>query len=233
MSGRIGTAKAFVASAVAGKKPASRQGSERWGSRRPPSSSRSSTGARRALLVSRRAQAMTPWAESCLCAGTRARATPAREQSLRGGRRPRVCVAAAASVARSAARPHVLAMPCLATAAPRDRIIGLGRFGALGAYFPATITSIRRVRTLRSPAHRTPPPFSHHFRSDATFDDTMRNGLFGLTQQSWSFVKDIQPGMPLFLYNLTERRFHGVFEAVRAERPQRDPPTLDLAAQQA
>jgi hypothetical protein len=77
------------------------------------------------------------------------------------------------------------------------------------------------------------PTFSHHFRSDATFDDTMRNGLFGLTQQSWSFVKDIQPGMPLFLYNLTERRFHGVFEAVRAERPQRDPPTLDLAAQQA
>lgn len=83
------------------------------------------------------------------------------------------------------------------------------------------------------PLTELPHLFSHHFRSDATFDDTMRNGLFGLTQQSWSFVKDIQPGMPLFLYNLTERRFHGVFEAVRAERPQRDPPTLDLAAQQA
>jgi hypothetical protein len=44
----------------------------------------------------------------------------------------------------------------------------------------------------------------------------MRAGLFGLTQGSWSFVKRITPGMPLFLYNLTERRFHGVFEAVRA-----------------
>ena len=42
----------------------------------------------------------------------------------------------------------------------------------------------------------------------------MRNGLFGLTQQSWSFVKDIKPGMPLFLYNLSEKKFQGVFEAV-------------------
>lgn len=42
----------------------------------------------------------------------------------------------------------------------------------------------------------------------------MQNGLFGLAQQSWSFVKHVTPGMPLFLYNLSERRFHGVFEAV-------------------
>ena len=28
-------------------------------------------------------------------------------------------------------------------------------------------------------------------------------------------MKRITPGIPLFLYNLTERRFHGVFEAVR------------------
>ena len=58
----------------------------------------------------------------------------------------------------------------------------------------------------------------------------MRNGLFGLTQQSWSFVKDIKPGMPLFLYNLSEKKFQGVFEAVsthpmhRARAPAPCPP---------
>ena len=132
---------------------------------------------------------------------------------------------------------------CGTTACSRDALLGdcdstrsyhrLGTIRRAGSVFP-------RHNHLDPPrpdsqVARSPnsPTFSHHFRSDATFDDTMRNGLFGLTQQSWSFVKDIQPGMPLFLYNLTERRFHGVFEAVRAERPQRDPPTLDLAAQQA
>lgn len=54
-------------------------------------------------------------------------------------------------------------------------------------------------------------------RSRDTFDENMQNGLFGLTQQSWSFVKNITPGMPLFLYNLSERLFYGVFEAVSWE----------------
>ena len=61
-----------------------------------------------------------------------------------------------------------------------------------------------------------PPPHLLRFfsRSRDTYDERMRNGLFGLTQQSWSFVKDIKPGMPLFLYNLSEKKFQGVFEAV-------------------
>ena len=60
------------------------------------------------------------------------------------------------------------------------------------------------------------PPHLLRFssRSRDTYDERMRNGLFGLTQQSWSFVKDIKPGMPLFLYNLSEKKFQGVFEAV-------------------
>jgi hypothetical protein len=44
----------------------------------------------------------------------------------------------------------------------------------------------------------------------------MQTGLFGLTAHSWRIVNRITPGMPLFLYNLNERRFHGVFEAVSA-----------------
>lgn len=43
----------------------------------------------------------------------------------------------------------------------------------------------------------------------------MRDGLFSMTQESWSIVKDVRPGMPLFLYDASERRIHGVFEAVR------------------
>lgn len=43
----------------------------------------------------------------------------------------------------------------------------------------------------------------------------MRDGLFSMTQESWSIVKDLRPGMPLFLYDTSERRIHGVFEAVR------------------
>ena len=71
-----------------------------------------------------------------------------------------------------------------------------------------------------------PPRFSSFYllssyRSRDTFDEHTQNGLFGLTQQSWSFVKDITPGMPLFLYNLSEKRFHGVFEAVSWRRASR------------
>ena len=51
--------------------------------------------------------------------------------------------------------------------------------------------------------------------SKDTFDENIASGLFGLTMPSWSFVKNITAGMPLFLYNLSEKRFYGVFEAVR------------------
>lgn len=53
-------------------------------------------------------------------------------------------------------------------------------------------------------------------RSNETFGENMQTGLFGLTAHSWRIVNRITPGMPLFLYNLNERRFHGVFEAVSA-----------------
>jgi hypothetical protein len=71
------------------------------------------------------------------------------------------------------------------------------------------VSSIAKKR--KAFAHR-PHPTPNHSRD--TFDENMQNGLFGLTQPSWPFVKRITPGMPLFLYNLTEKRFHGVFEAV-------------------
>ena len=71
------------------------------------------------------------------------------------------------------------------------------------------------IKTTSTAHHLTPPRLLRFFsRSRDTYDERMRNGLFGLTQQSWSFVKDIKPGMPLFLYNLSEKKFQGVFEAV-------------------
>ena len=76
-----------------------------------------------------------------------------------------------------------------------------------------------------------PPPPTIFTRSRDTYDERMRNGLFGLTQQSWSFVKDIKPGMPLFLYNLSEKRFQGVFEAVSTHPTRRTrAPTPHLVA---
>ena len=84
-----------------------------------------------------------------------------------------------------------------------------------------------------STAHHLTPPHLLRFssRSRDTYDERMRNGLFGLTQQSWSFVKDIKPGMPLFLYNLSEKRFQGVFEAVSTHPTRRTrAPTPHLVA---
>lgn len=37
--------------------------------------------------------------------------------------------------------------------------------------------------------------------------------LTGLPAQHFSFVKNIDPGLPLFLFNYTDRKLHGIFEA--------------------
>ncbi|XP_011077511.1 kelch-like protein 1 isoform X1 [Sesamum indicum] len=47
--------------------------------------------------------------------------------------------------------------------------------------------------------------------------DTMReclaNQLFGLPAQHFLYVKNIEPGLPLFLFNYSERNLHGIYEA--------------------
>lgn len=37
--------------------------------------------------------------------------------------------------------------------------------------------------------------------------------LSGLPAQHFSYVKNIDPGLPLFLFNYSERKLHGIFEA--------------------
>ncbi|WVZ07748.1 hypothetical protein V8G54_021094 [Vigna mungo] len=47
--------------------------------------------------------------------------------------------------------------------------------------------------------------------------------LFGLPAQHFSYVKNIDPGLPLFLFNYTERMLHGIFEAASKGRMFIDP----------
>lgn len=37
--------------------------------------------------------------------------------------------------------------------------------------------------------------------------------LLGLPARHFSYVKNIDPGLPLFLFNYTDRKLHGIFEA--------------------
>ncbi|XP_045830710.1 uncharacterized protein LOC123922010 [Trifolium pratense] len=37
--------------------------------------------------------------------------------------------------------------------------------------------------------------------------------LFGLPAPHFSYVKNIEPGLPLFLFNYSDRKLHGIFEA--------------------
>ncbi|XP_017977264.1 PREDICTED: uncharacterized protein LOC18597448 isoform X1 [Theobroma cacao] len=48
---------------------------------------------------------------------------------------------------------------------------------------------------------------------DSTFKECLFKQLFGLPAQHFSFVKNIDPGLPLFLFNYTDRKLHGIFEA--------------------
>lgn len=37
--------------------------------------------------------------------------------------------------------------------------------------------------------------------------------LIGLPPFHWSYVKNVKPGLPLFLFNYSNRKMHGIFEA--------------------
>lgn len=45
----------------------------------------------------------------------------------------------------------------------------------------------------------------------------------GLPAQHFSYVKNIEPGLPLFLFNYSERKLHGVFEAASKGQMYIDP----------
>ena len=45
----------------------------------------------------------------------------------------------------------------------------------------------------------------------------------GLPAQHFSYVKNIDPGLPLFLFNYSDRKIHGIFEAVSKGQMYIDP----------
>ncbi|KAH1155394.1 hypothetical protein GLYMA_18G207500v4 [Glycine max] len=47
--------------------------------------------------------------------------------------------------------------------------------------------------------------------------------LFGLPAHHFCYVKNIDPGLPLFLFNYTDRKLHGIFEAASSGRMFIDP----------
>ncbi|XP_027927055.1 kelch-like protein 12 [Vigna unguiculata] len=53
---------------------------------------------------------------------------------------------------------------------------------------------------------------------NATMRECLSKQLFGLPAQHFSYVKNIDPGLPLFLFNYTDRTLHGIFEAASKGR---------------
>ncbi|XVE78873.1 hypothetical protein DITRI_Ditri14bG0013200 [Diplodiscus trichospermus] len=46
-----------------------------------------------------------------------------------------------------------------------------------------------------------------------TYGECLSKQLFGLPAPHYSYVKNIKPGLPLFLFNYSDRKLHGIFEA--------------------
>ncbi|CAI9103003.1 OLC1v1001412C2 [Oldenlandia corymbosa var. corymbosa] len=49
--------------------------------------------------------------------------------------------------------------------------------------------------------------------TDKTIDECKANNLFGLPYGHFSYVKNVTPGLVLFLFNYAVRQLHGIFEA--------------------
>ncbi|KAK7294765.1 hypothetical protein RJT34_17661 [Clitoria ternatea] len=58
---------------------------------------------------------------------------------------------------------------------------------------------------------------------NATIKECLSKQLFGLPAQHFSYVKNIDPGLPLFLFNYSDRKLHGIFEAASYGRMYIDP----------
>ncbi|KAL1543620.1 kelch-like protein 3 [Salvia divinorum] len=56
-----------------------------------------------------------------------------------------------------------------------------------------------------------------------TMDECLAKQLFGLPAPHFSYVKNIEPGLPLFLFNYSERKLHGIYEAVGSGKMNIDP----------
>ncbi|CAN1276896.1 Kelch-like protein 20 [Linum perenne] len=56
-----------------------------------------------------------------------------------------------------------------------------------------------------------------------TIAECLQKQLFGLPGQHITYVKKIDPGLPLFLFNYSDRKLHGIFEAVCSGKMNIDP----------
>ncbi|XP_035816052.1 uncharacterized protein [Zea mays] len=56
-----------------------------------------------------------------------------------------------------------------------------------------------------------------------TIEECFKKQLFGLPAVHYSYVKNVKPGMPLFLFNYIDRRLHGIFEAASLGQMSIDP----------
>ncbi|KAJ1261904.1 hypothetical protein BS78_09G064700 [Paspalum vaginatum] len=56
-----------------------------------------------------------------------------------------------------------------------------------------------------------------------TIEECFTKQLLGLPAIHYSYVKNVKPGMPLFLFNYTDRRLHGIFEAASPGQMSIDP----------
>ncbi|XP_060176373.1 uncharacterized protein LOC132606762 isoform X3 [Lycium barbarum] len=58
---------------------------------------------------------------------------------------------------------------------------------------------------------------------NTTIRECLETQLFGLPSQHISYVKNVNPGLPLFLFNYSDRKLHGIFEAASSGQMQIDP----------
>ncbi|KAL5550714.1 hypothetical protein UlMin_000890 [Ulmus minor] len=56
-----------------------------------------------------------------------------------------------------------------------------------------------------------------------TLKECLSKQLFGLPSHHFSYVKNIDPGLPLFLFNYSDRKLHGIFEAACSGQMNIDP----------
>ncbi|GER55762.1 kelch repeat-containing family protein [Striga asiatica] len=47
-----------------------------------------------------------------------------------------------------------------------------------------------------------------------TMEECLTSQLFGLPAKHFKYVQNIEPGLPLFLFNYSDRKLHGIYEAV-------------------
>ncbi|XP_030479362.1 uncharacterized protein LOC115696609 isoform X1 [Cannabis sativa] len=58
---------------------------------------------------------------------------------------------------------------------------------------------------------------------NSTIRECFHKQLFGLPPHHFSYVKNIDPGLPLFLFNYSDRKLHGIFEAASPGQMNIDP----------